>query len=246
MPNWNQGPFNPVSPFGSDDAAIAGSPAMATFFNAVYGWMAAGLGLTALVAFGVSHNIEALHALFNGPTLLVLMLVEFGLVMAVAGAVQRISANVATILFLIYSALNGITLSGLFLMYANVTLGGTFLVTAATFGAVSLWGMTTRTDLTRFGNILFMALIGLVLASIVNIFFANSTLYWLVTYGGVILFTALAAYDTQRLKYLAVQTSGDHAAAARYSVVGALMLYLDFLNLFLFLLRILGAGDRRR
>jgi len=127
-----------------------------------------------------------------------------------------------------------------------VTLAGTFLVTAATFGAMSLYGMVTQRNLTSLGSILFMLLIGLVIASFVNMFFANSTLYWLVTYGGVIIFVGLTAYDTQRLKGVAMGTAGDAAMAARYSVVGALTLYLDFLNLFLFLLQILGNGNNRR
>jgi len=242
------------SPFGNNPGNVggfvggnetAGSPAIAAFFNAVYGWMAAGLGLTALVAWLVANNIQALTAT-HGPMIIGLFIAQIVLVMAISGAVNRISANVATIMFLVFSALNGVTLAGIFLVYAHVTLAGTFLVTAVTFGAMSIYGMVTQRDLTRFGSLLFMALIGIILASVVNLFLASSALYMAVTYLGVLLFVGLTAYDTQRLKGLAIGTANNQAMAARYSIVGALMLYLDFLNLFLFLLQILGSGDRRR
>jgi uncharacterized protein len=256
MSMWNRGPFSGgfgsgnMGGFAPADDSMAGSPAVASFFNAVYGWMGAGLGLTALVAWlvaraALSGNPSVL-ALMHGPMLFGLFIAQFVLVIAISAAVQRISANVATAMFLAYSALNGVTLSGIFLVYANVTLAGTFLVTAITFAAMSLYGMVTQRDLTRFGSILFMALIGIVVASIVNLFFASSALYTLITYVGVLLFVGLTAFDTQRLKGMAIGTSGNAAMAARYSVVGALMLYLDFLNLFLFLLQILGNADRRK
>jgi len=242
------------NPFGNNPGNVggfvggnemAGSPAIASFFNAVYGWMAAGLGLTALVAWLASNNAQAMTAT-HGPMIIVLFIAQIVLVMAISGAVNRISANVATLMFLVFSALNGVTLAGIFLVYAHVTLAGTFLVTAVTFGAMSVYGMVTQRDLTRFGNLLFMALIGIILASVVNWFLASSALYMAVTYLGVLLFVGLTAYDTQRLKGLAAGTANNSAMAARYSIVGALMLYLDFLNLFLFLLQILGSGDRRR
>jgi uncharacterized protein len=247
MSRWNRSPLGQnFGGFGAMDESMAGSPAVAAFFNAVYGWMAAGLGLTALVAWLVANNVDAMRSLLSGPMLIGLFVAQIILVVAVSGAVNRINANVATIMFLVYSALNGVTLSGLFMMYAAVTLAGTFLVTAVTFGAMSMYGMVTQRDLTGMGSMLRMALFGLVIASVVNIFFANSSLYWLVTYAGVLIFVGLTAYDTQRLKGLAVQTSGNAAMAARLSVVGALMLYLDFLNLFLMLLRVLNNGQQRR
>jgi len=230
----------------ADDQAVASSPAVVAFFNAVYGWMAAGLGLTALVAWLVASNVQTMHAVFSPGTLILLFIAQMVLVVTIGGAVNRINANVATILFLVYSALNGVTLAGLFLIYAQVTLAGTFLVTAVTFGAMSVYGMTTQRDLTRLGSLLFMFLLGFIIATVANFFFASSALYWLATYCGVIIFVGLTAYDTQRLKGLAMQTSGNAEMAARYSVVGALALYLDFLNLFLLLLRIIGAGNQRR
>jgi FtsH-binding integral membrane protein len=172
------------------------------------------------------------------------LIAQIGLVMAISGAVNRISAPVATVLFLIYAALNGVWLSVLFLIYTRASLASTFMVTAGAFGATSLYGFVTKRDLTRLGSLLFMALIGLILASLVNLFWHNSALYWLVSYAGVLIFVGLTAFDTQRLKMIAMQTSDNPAMANRMAVVGSLTLYLDFINLFLFLLRIMG--DRRR
>ena len=219
----------------------AGSTTVAQFFNAVYAWMATGLALTAVVAWWVSTRQDVMRQIFHGPTLLVLILIELGLVIAISAAINKISAGVATGLFLLYSALNGLTLSVIFVVYTQASLASTFVVTAGTFGAVSLYGFVTKRDLTSFGSILFMALIGLVLASIVNIFWANSIFYWVITYAGVFIFVGLTAYDTQKLRLIALQTADNPALAARLSVYGALQLYLDFLNLFLFLLRIFGS-----
>jgi uncharacterized protein len=245
MSSWNRGPAGFGQPLNY--AGANATPGVATaFFNAVYGWMAAGLGVTAVVAFLVAANAEQLRPLLSGGALIGLIIAELVLVVAVVGATNRISAGVATVLFLLYSALNGITLSSIVMVYTHAALGTTFLTTAAMFGAMSIYGMFTQTDLTRFGNLLFMALIGIVIASLVNLFFHNPTIMWMISYLGVAIFCGLTAYDTQRLKAMAYQTSGDAAVAARYSVIGALILYLDFLNLFLFLLRIMGNNGRRQ
>jgi FtsH-binding integral membrane protein len=175
--------------------------------------------------------------------LIVLIIAELALVWTVSAAVNKLSAPVATALFMLYSALNGLTLSVIFLAYTHKTLGSTFLVTAAMFGAMSVYGMVTRRDLTRLGSFLFMALIGLILASVVNLFLASPAMYWIISYAGVLIFVGLTAYDTQRLKLVAEHTANDQAMAARLAVNGALTLYLDFINLFLLMLRILG--DRR-
>jgi len=247
MSMWNQGQFNQFGGgYATPDESQAGSPAVASFFNAVYAWMSAGLGLTTLVAWLVSHNIGAFRSMVSGPGLLMLFVAEIVLVMVIAGAVNKVNASLATILFLAYSALNGITLSGIFLIYTGATIVSAFLVTAVMFGAMSLYGMVTQRDLTRFGSLLFMALIGLIVASFANFFFASSALFVLITYAGVLIFVGLTAYDTQRLKYMAFQSSGNGAMAARYSIVGALVLYLDFINLFLLLLRLLGNSNQRR
>jgi FtsH-binding integral membrane protein len=230
---------------GLDYASHVGesSPAVLRFFNAVYAWMATGLALTALVAWWVSSRPDVMQRVFRGPVIFILFIAEMALVVAISAAVRKISASVATGMFLLYSALNGLTLSVIFIIYTHASITSAFVVTALMFGAMSVYGMITRTDLSRLGNILFMALIGLVIASVVNLFFANSTLYWIITYAGVIIFVGLTAYDTQKLRGVAIETASDAALAARLSVSGALMLYLDFLNLFLLLLRVMG--DRR-
>src|SRR4051812_47901883 len=231
------------SPFGApqelDYQSGVRSTTISQFFNAVYAWMAAGLALTAVVAWWVSTHPQLMMSL-RGPGLLVLFLVQIGLVMAVSGAINRLSATSATALFMLYAALNGLFFAALFIVYAQATLAATFFVTAGTFAAVSIYGFVTKTDLTSMGGFLMMALIGLIIASVVNIFFASSALYWIITYAGVLIFVGLTAYDTQKLKMIAIQTENDPALAARLSISGALMLYLDFINLFLFILRILG------
>jgi hypothetical protein len=213
------------------------------FFNAVYGWMAAGLALTAVVAWYVAHHQEALK-LVLGPQIWILFIAQIVLVATISIAVNKISASVATALFLLYAALNGLTLSVIFLIYTKSSLASAFGVTAGTFAVMSIYGMVTKTDLTRIGSLLFMALIGLVIASVVNMFWANSTMQWIITYAGVFIFVGLTAYDTQKLKQIAYATQNDAAMASRLAINGALTLYLDFINLFLFILRLMG--DRRQ
>ena len=169
---------------------------------------------------------------------------ELLLVVVISSAVNRIGAAAATALFVLFAALNGLLLSTIFLVYSLPSIAATFIASAAMFAAMSVYGMFTKTDLTTMGKILFMALIGLIVASLVNIFVASSALYWLVSYAGVIIFAGLTAYDTQKLQGMALQTQGNAAMAARLSVVGALMLYLDFINMFLLLLRIMGKERR--
>jgi len=228
-----------------DYQSAAGSPAIATFFNAVYGWMAAGLALTGVVAGLVYNDQTLMRQVFNGPALLILFVAEIALVWTIAAAVHRLSATAATVLFLLYAAINGLTLSGIFVVYAIADIAVAFVITAAMFGAMSLYGMVTRTDLSRLGSILFMALIGLIIATIVNIFLRSPGLEFLLSYLGVAIFCGLTAWDTQRLRYIAVSTSGDAAMASRLAISGALALYLDFINLFLFLVQILGNSRRR-
>jgi FtsH-binding integral membrane protein len=218
------------------------SSVVVRFFNAVYGWMAAGLALTAVVAWYVASHPEAMRLIF-GPQIWILFIAELALVFTISAAINKISAPVATALFMLYAGLNGLTLSIIFLIYTKSSLASAFGVTAGTFAAMSLYGMVTKTDLTRIGSFLFMALIGLVIASVVNLFWANSTMQWIITYAGVFIFVGLTAYDTQKLKQIAYATQNDPAMAARLSVNGALTLYLDFINLFLFILRLMG--DRR-
>jgi uncharacterized protein len=239
FPNPNQYGYQQGSgPLEYQSRAV--STTVSAFFNAVYGWMAAGLALTAAVAWWVSTHPAVMAQVFRGPALIILVIAQLGLVVAISAAIRKINATVATGMFLLYSALNGLTLSVIFVVYTHASIAAAFVVTAGMFGAMSLYGFVTKTDLSRFGAILFMALIGLVIASIVNIFWANSTLYWIITYAGVLIFVGLTAYDTQKLKMIAAQTADDPKLAARLSVYGALNLYLDFINLFLFMLRIMG------
>ncbi len=219
------------------------SVTLVQFFNSVYAWMASGIALSAVVAWWVSTQPEVMRQVFRGPALLMLFIVEIGLVLTISWAVNKISAGVATALFLLYSAINGLTLSVFLLVYSHATLVSAFAITAGMFGAMSVYGFVTKTDLTRFRSLIFMALVGLIIATIVNIFVASSFLYWAINYAGVLIFVALTAYDTQMLKLIAIETADNPSLAARYAIVGALRLYLDFINLFIFVLRILG--DRR-
>ena len=227
-----------VEPF--DYGTQAGSPALISFFNAVYGWMAAGLALTAVVAWWVSAHMAVVQQVFSIHGMIILFIAQIALVIAISSAIQRINATVATIMFLAYSALMGLTLSYIFIIYTLSSVAGAFIASAAMFGAMSLWGMVTQRDLSVMGRVLFMALIGLIVASVINIFLANSAMYWLISYAGVVIFAGLTAYDTQRLRQIGYATAGDPAMAARLSISGALILYLDFINLFLLLLRIMG------
>ena len=239
MPN----PFGTSRPYEMQYEPRADAATVARFFNAVYAWMAAGLALTAVVAWWVSTRPDLMAQIFRGPVVIGLVIAQLALVWTISAATQRLSTAVATGLFLLYSALNGLTLSVLFLAYPHATLGSAFVITAGMFGAMSVFGFVTKRDLSGLGSLLFMALIGLILASIVSLFWRNSMLTTIINYAGVLIFVGLTAYDTQRLKEIAVATAGDPAAAARYSVNGALTLYLDFINLFLFLVRILGRRE---
>jgi len=231
-------PYANSIPNARGDSQV-GSSVLVAFFNTVYAWMATGLALTAVVAWWVSTQPQLVARLGMG-TFIVLFIIQIGLVIAISAAINKINATVATALFLLYAALNGVTLSGIFLIYSQASLAGAFFVTAGMFGAMSVVGFVLKTDLTRFRNLFMMALIGFVIASVVNFFFASSTMYWIITYAGVVIFTGLTAYDTQRLKQIAYATAGDPRMASRLAISGALSLYLDFLNLFLMMLRIMG------
>jgi FtsH-binding integral membrane protein len=157
--------------------------------------------------------------------------------------ITNISSNMAIGLFMLYSALNGLTLSAILLVYTASSIASTFFITAGTFGAMSIYGYFTKKDLTSWGNLLFMALIGLIVASIVNIFWASSTMYWIITYAGVLIFVGLTAYDTQKIKNMSLELDAESEEGRKGAIMGALALYLDFINLFILLLRIFG--DRR-
>lgn len=208
----------------------------------VYAWMTAGLLVTGAIAMFVASS-QALTSLILGtPLFFVLILAELGLVWFLGARIGKMAVSTATALFLAYSALNGLTLSAIFLVYTSASIATTFFVTAGTFGAMSLYGYVTKRDLTTIGNLCFMALIGFLLASLVNIFLASESLYWILTYLGILIFVGLTAWDTQKIKQMS-QAARNETDGQRVAIFGALHLYLDFINLFLLLLRILG---RRR
>ena len=213
------------------------------FIRSVYNWMAIGLGITGLVAYYVS-NSEALMRLIFGNQLIFFGLIigELALVFSISARVNKMKASTATALFVIYAALNGATLSAIFLAYTKSSITSTFFICSATFVASSIYGMTTRRDLTSIGQFMFMGLIGIIIASVVNMFVHSSGVNLIVSYIGVIVFVGLTAYDTQKLRTMAVtQPDGlDGATMRKGAILGALALYLDFINLFLMLLRIMG------
>ncbi|WON78007.1 Bax inhibitor-1/YccA family protein [Serratia sp. UGAL515B_01] len=208
----------------------------------VYGWMTCGLLLTAFVAWYVSYNSQIQAFIFSSQiTFFALIIAQLGLVFVISGMVSRLSGSAATSLFMLYSALTGLTLSVILLQYTGESIARTFVITAGMFGAMSIYGYTTKRDLSGFGSMLFMGLIGIVLASLVNIWLKSTVLMWVVTYVGVLVFVGLTAYDTQKLKEMGEQLNpNDRDSFRKYSIVGALRLYLDFINLFLMLLRIFG------
>jgi FtsH-binding integral membrane protein len=214
------------------------------FLRGVYNWMSLGLGLTALVAYTVATTPAIAQFIFSNTILFWgLIIAQFGLVLAISGAVHRMSAGTATGLFLLYSALNGATLSSILMIYTAASVFKAFIVCTGMFAAMSVYGATTKKDLTAWGSFLFMGLIGIIIASIVNIFMASSALDFIISGVGVLIFTGLTAYDTQKLKEMGESAPMDDTLAVRRgTILGALTLYLDFINLFLFLLRFFGGS----
>ena len=206
--------------------------------------MSMALVITGLTAYVVATNAAISSYLFMHSQLIwVLFLAEIGLVIGLCAAIRKISLSTATLMFVAYAALNGITFSSLFYVYTMGSLASTFFITAGTFGAMSLVGFFTKTDLSSMGKILLMALIGLIIASVVNIFVASSGLEMLMTYLGVLIFVGLTAYDTQKIKQMFLMAPDASESTQKYAVLGALTLYLDFINLFLYLLRIFGRRE---
>jgi len=239
--------------------AVAGIDAgLRSYMLRIYNYMFAGLALTGVAAFGAylatvtSDPSAAVARLPNGvlltsfgvmlagPFMWILLLASFGLVMFLSFRINKMSVGAAQISFLGYAALVGVTLAPLFIIYTQTSIAQVFFITAATFGAMSLWGYTTRTDLTGFGSFLFMGLIGIIIASVVSFFVQSTMLTWVISVAGVLIFTGLTAYDTQWIKNNYAETD-DSTVAGRKAIFGALKLYLDFLNLFLMLLRLMGS-----
>ena len=230
---YNMSSTGPLSPAMADERVTA-------FLRSVYGWMCAGLGLTALVALEVASSPAILHRLLSNQLLYFgLILVELGLVFYLSARVTRLSSSTATTLFVLYAALNGVTLSFVFLAYTGQSVTNAFVVTAGMFGAMAVYGSTTKRSLAGVGHFLYMGLIGIVLASLVGLFWQNNALQFVISGVGVIVFTGLAAWDAQRLKQMALATpEGETRSLA---ILGALSLYLDFINLFLSLLTLFGS-----
>jgi len=215
-----------------------------TFLSRVFSWMSFALFLSGAIAFYISTNTELIRLVINNSYLFFgAIILELGLVLFISTSINRISYQTALISFLLYATLNGITLSFVFMIYTLGSVVAVFGVTAGTFSLMAMYGYYTKKDLTSFGSLLYMAVIGLIIASITNIFIASSAIYWVTTYAGVLIFVGLTAYDTQKLKRLGENIDDNSESGQKMAILGALSLYLDFINLFLYLLRILG---RRR
>lgn len=231
---------------GTRDMTItqARQTASTVFLAKVFNWMAIGLTITAAVAYLVAGS-GLVQALIASPIFFILILAELGLVFFLSARIEKLQPGTATGLFIGYSALNGVTLSTIFLAYTHASIAATFLVTAGMFAAMAVYGMVTKRDLSSMGSFLFMGLIGILLASLVNLFLKSSALYWAISAIGVLVFVGLTAYDVQKIKSMGeegIMTQGE-AAIRKGSIIGALALYLDFINLFLMLLRFFG-GNR--
>jgi FtsH-binding integral membrane protein len=214
------------------------------FLTRVYAWMAGGLAVTALVAHQVAGNETLLRALIQNRLLFFgLIIAQLGLVVVLSAAIQKLAFSTAALLFVGYSALTGVTLSTVLLVYTGASVAATFFITSAMFLAMTFYGMTTKRDLSSWGSLLFMGLIGVILASFVNMLLHSEALMWIVTYVGIAIFVGLTAYDTQRLKEMQRSGAAVGDSGAKLAILGALRLYLDFINLFLMLLRLTG---RRR
>ncbi len=242
--------------YRTDQVAI--DAGLRAYMIRVYNYMAAGVALTGVVAWFayqaaggdsiavVGHSITGLtpfgQAIFGGPLMWLFILAPLGLVMLLSFGINRLAASTALTLFFVYAGLLGLSIASIFLVYTEASISRVFFISAATFGAMSLYGYTTKRDLTAVGSFMFMGLIGIIIASLVNMFLQSSGLYWAISVLGVLIFVGLTAYDTQNIKEM-YDVTADGTIAGRKAVMGAVRLYLAFINLFLMLLRLFG--DRR-
>lgn len=223
------------------EGAVSSAMAENSVFRNVYLWMCGALTITGLVAYYIASNPSVSYSLFsNSMVFYGLIIAEFVLVIALTAAINKISALTATLMFLLYSVINGATLSAIFFVYTMASIATAFFVTAGTFGVMAIYGSVTKTDLTKVGNICFMALIGIIIASLVNIFLKNPMMDMIVSIIAVIVFVGLTAYDTQKIKKM-LWNAEMNDTTQKLAVLGALTLYLDFINLFLYILRIFGS-----
>lgn len=225
----------------SISSAYSKSAQIALFRN-VYLWMSLALAITGLTALVVADSPSIHSMIFSSKlTFYGLVIGELALVWYLSARINSLSFMTATTIFIIYSILNGVMLSVIFLVYTTDSIASTFFVTAGTFGAMSLFGYITKRNLTSIGSFCFMALIGLIIASIVNMFLHSEMMYWVITYAGVLIFVGLTAYDTQKIKQLLMAEGTEiNETTQKIALMGALTLYLDFINLFLYLLRLIG------
>jgi hypothetical protein len=230
-------PNGPRPPFGTAPAARV-EAGLRQHMQRVFCFMAGGLILTGLVAYAAALS-GFYEAVAGTPLLWIVMLAPLGFVLVLSFGIERISAGTAILLFWIYAAVMGLSLGGIFLVFTGTSIARVFFITAATYGAMSLYGFTTGADLSRFGSFLFMGLIGIVIASLVNIFIRSDAVQFVISIVGVILFVGLTAYDTQRIKAMYLESDTEELAGKK-AVMGALALYLDFINLFMMLLQLFG------
>ena len=228
----------------SVDDQLAMSSAFPVLMRKVYVWMTLALVITGFTAYGVATSPGVLQAIFSNPVLFWGMIIaEFALVIGVSAAINRLSLTTATLMFILYSVINGALLSSIFMIYTASSIATVFFITAGTFGAMALIGYTTKTDLTSIGKYLFMALIGLIIATVVNVFIKSEGFTYILSYVGVLIFVGLTAYDSQKIKQMLMQAPDAGEGAQKIALLGALTLYLDFINLFIYLLRIFGKRD---
>ena len=220
------------------------SQAFPVLMRKVYVWMTLALAITGFTAYGVATSPGLMQAIFTNRVLFWgLIIAEFALVMGVSAAINRLSLTTATLMFVLYSVINGATLSVVFLAYSMASIATVFFITAGTFAAMAFIGYTTKTDLTSVGKIVLMALIGLIIATVVNIFVKSTMFDIILSYVGVLIFVGLTAYDSQKIKQMLLQAPDAGEGAQKVALLGALSLYLDFINLFIYLLRIFGRRE---
>ena len=238
--NYNNLDFN----LSSRERELSMSAAFPVLMRKVYVWMTLALALTGFTAYGVATSPGIITALYSNSILLWgLVIAEFAIVFGVSAAINRLSLTTATLLFVLYSVINGALFSSIFLVYTMSSIASVFFITAGTFGVMALVGYTTKKDLSSMGKILFMALLGIIIATIVNIFLKSSGLEMIVSYLGVLIFVGLTAYDTQKIKNMLLMAPDASEASQKIALLGALNLYLDFINLFIYLLRIFGRRE---
>ena len=220
------------------------SQAFPVLMRKVYVWMTLALAITGFTAYGVATSPGVMQTIYSNPVLFWgLIIAEFALVFGVSAAINRLSLTFATLMFVLYSVINGALLSYIFILYTASSISTVFFITAGTFATMAIIGYTTKTDLSSWGKILLMALIGLIIATIVNVFIKSTMFNLILSYVGVLIFVGLTAYDSQKIKQMLLQTPDASEGAQKIALLGALTLYLDFINLFIYLLRIFGKRE---